>query len=55
METVLLAVGPLGKILRKNPELRSAAKPKVRAALAAQGDPTHVTLKAAVWIVTAQA
>jgi SAM-dependent methyltransferase len=55
MATVLLRVGPLGKILRENPELRMAAEPRLRAALAATGDPSCVALKAATWIVTAQA
>jgi SAM-dependent methyltransferase len=52
---VLLKVGPLGRILREDPSLRSAAEPRVRAALAARGDPAHVALKAATWIVTAWA
>jgi SAM-dependent methyltransferase len=55
MATVLLRVGPLGKIVRENPELRMAAEPRVRAALAARGDRSRVALKAATWIVTAQA
>jgi hypothetical protein len=37
MATVLLRVGPLGKVLRENPELRPAAEPRLRAALAARG------------------
>lgn len=55
MTTVLLKVGPLGKILRENPALRAEAEPRVRAALTALGDPAHVALKAATWIVAAQA
>lgn len=55
MTGVLLRVGPLGKILRENLELRAAAEPRVRAALAARGDPAHVSLMAATWIVTANA
>jgi len=55
MATVLMGVGPLGKILRENPELRIAAEPRLRAALAARGDRSRVALKAATWIVTAQA
>ncbi|MDB5429032.1 MAG: methyltransferase protein [Caulobacter sp.] len=55
MITVLLKVGPLGKILREAPELRAAAEPKVRAALAAGGDGERVALKAATWVVTARA
>jgi SAM-dependent methyltransferase len=55
MATVLLRVGPLGKILRENPELRIAAEPRLRAALATTGDRSCVALKAATWIVTAQA
>jgi SAM-dependent methyltransferase len=55
MATVLLRVGPLGRILRENPELRVAAEPRLRAALAATGDRSCVALNAATWIVTAQA
>lgn len=50
MLQVLLRVGPLGKILRERPALREAAEPRVRAALAGRD-----ALKAAVWVVTAQA
>jgi SAM-dependent methyltransferase len=52
---VLLKVGALGRILRENPALRAEAEPRVRAALMALGDPATVALKAATWIVTAQA
>jgi SAM-dependent methyltransferase len=55
MLAVLLRVGPLGKILRENPELRAGAEPRVRAALAARGNPSAVALNAATWIVTARA
>ncbi len=55
MATVLLKVGPLGKILRETPALRAEAEPRLRTALAALGDPAHVALKAATWIVTARA
>ena len=55
MVEVLLRVGPLGKILRENPRLRSEAEPRLRAALEAQGDHPHVALIAATWIVTAHA
>lgn len=55
MITVLLKVGPLGKILREAPDLRPAAEPKVRAALAAGGDGARVALRAATWVVTARA
>ena len=53
MATVLLRVGPLGRILRENPELRVAAEPRDRAALAARG--ARVALHAATWIVGARA
>ncbi len=53
MLTVLLRVGPLGRILRENPTLRAAAERRVRAALAATGDRSRVALKAATWIVSA--
>ena len=55
MMRVLLRVGPLGRILRENPDLRAAAEPRVRAALAGKGDGSRVALKAATWIVTARA
>jgi len=55
MTAVLLKVGPLGRILRENPERRMAAEPRVRAALAARGDRARVALNAATWIVTARA
>lgn len=55
MMTVLLSVGPLGKIVRENPQLRAAAEPRVRAALSARGSPAAVALNAAVWIVSARA
>jgi SAM-dependent methyltransferase len=55
MLSVLLAVGPLGKIIRENPELRATAELRVREALTALGDPSHVELEASVWIVTAKA
>jgi len=54
MLEVVLAVGPLGRILRENPSLREAAEPSVRRALAARDGPIGVTLKAATWIVTAR-
>jgi hypothetical protein len=55
MVSVLLKVGPLGKIVRENPALRETAEPRLRDALAALGDPSKVQLSAAVWIVTARA
>lgn len=55
MTTVLLRVGPLGKIVRENPDLRAAAEPKVRAALATGDNSARVALKAATWVVTARA
>ena len=55
MTRVLLKVGPLGRIVRENPDLRKGAEPRVRAALAARGDRARVALKAATWIVTARA
>jgi len=54
MASVLLKVGPLGRILRENPKLRPEAEPQVRAALADKGDAAHVFLKAATWIVSAR-
>ena len=55
MSSVLLKVGPLGKIIRENPALRATAEPRLRAALAALGDPSNVRLLASVWIVSARA
>lgn len=55
MLAVVLAVGPLGRILRESPQLREAAEPLVRQALAARDGPNGVTLKAATWIATASA
>jgi SAM-dependent methyltransferase len=55
MTAVLLKVGPLGRIVRENPELRPSAETRVRAALATKGDPTRVALQAATWVVSARA
>ncbi len=55
MLAVCSRVGALGKILRENPELRAAALPAVRAALAAHDGPDGVRLDAATWVVTARA
>lgn len=55
MTSVLLKVGPLGKIIRENPALRTTAEPRLRGALSALGDPIMVQLRASVWIVSARA
>jgi SAM-dependent methyltransferase len=55
MLAVCSRVGALGKILRENPELRAAALPAVRSALAEHDGPEGVRLTAATWIVTARA
>lgn len=58
LETVLdlsLKVGPLGAMLRENPESAEAAVASVRAALAAHEGPDGVKLDSATWIVTAKA
>lgn len=55
MASVLLRVGPLGRILRENPDLRAAAEPRVRAALASRTEAGQVSLQAATWIVAAHA
>jgi hypothetical protein len=55
MLAICSRVGALGKILRENPELRAAALPAVRCALAAHEGPDGVRLNAATWIVTARA
>jgi SAM-dependent methyltransferase len=54
MIVVLLSVGPLGKIIRENPKLRTAAESRVRAALAERGNEAAVALNAATWVVTAR-
>jgi SAM-dependent methyltransferase len=54
MLAVCTRVGALGKILRENPDLRAAALPAVRTALAAHNGPQGVQLNAATWVVTAQ-
>ncbi|MBU2190663.1 MAG: methyltransferase domain-containing protein [Alphaproteobacteria bacterium] len=54
MLAVLMKVGPLGRILRENPQLRGEAEPRVKAALAELGDPAAVSLNAAVWVVSAR-
>ena len=54
MATVLLRVGSLGRILRENPDLRTEAEPKLRAALADHEQDGLVKLRAATWIVTAR-
>ncbi len=53
MATVLFRVGPLGRILRENPGLKTEAEPKLRAALADHEEHGVVALRAATWIVTA--
>lgn len=55
MLAVVLAVGPLGRLLRETPSLKAEAEPLVRRALAAREGAGGVTLKAATWIVTARA
>ena len=54
MTMVLLSVGPLGKIIRENPNMRAAAESRVRAALAERGNQAAVALNAATWVVTAR-
>ena len=54
MATVLLRVGPLGRTLRENPDLRTNAEPRLRAALADCEEQGAVALRAATWIVTAR-
>ena len=53
MATVLLRVGPLGRILRENPGLKMEAEPRLRAALADHENHGSVALQAATWVVTA--
>ena len=55
MTSVLLKVGPLGKLIRENPALRARAEPRLREALSALGNSSMVQLRASVWIVSARA
>jgi ubiquinone/menaquinone biosynthesis C-methylase UbiE len=55
MTSVLLKVGPLGRLVRENPALRATAEPRLREALGALGTPSRVQLLASVWIVAARA
>ena len=55
MLAVCSRVGALGRILREDPQLRAAALPAVRSALAAHDGPDGVRLNAATWVVTARA
>jgi SAM-dependent methyltransferase len=50
-----LKVGPLGALLRENPDKRDAVVAAVRAALAPHDGPDGVKLGSATWIVTATA
>lgn len=50
-----LRVGPLGMLLRENPQHREAAIGSIREALEPHAGPSGVYLPAAVWIVTAGA
>lgn len=52
---VALKVGPLGALLRENPDQRDAVVSAVRDALAAHEGPDGVKLDSATWIVTARA
>jgi SAM-dependent methyltransferase len=57
LETALglaLSIGPLGAILRENPDLREPVRPRVREALAAHDGGAGPQLHAAVWVVTAR-
>jgi len=47
-------VGPLGTVLRQNPELRARVEAPVRAALAPYETPSGMQMPAAVWIVQAR-
>jgi len=51
--SVLLRVGPLGRIVREHSELRETVEPRLRAALEPKSVQGHVSLNAAIWIVTA--
>lgn len=53
MLTVLIRVGPLGRLLREQPTLVASVEPKLRAALIAKSNGGHISLPAATWIVSA--
>ena len=53
--SLALKVGPLGALLRENPEHRDAVIASVRAVLAEHETPDGVKLDSATWIVTARA
>ena len=53
MAKVLARVGPLGRILRNNPDLNSGVVSRLRMALADRERLGTVALRAATWIVTA--
>jgi SAM-dependent methyltransferase len=55
MAFVISRVGALGRILRENPDLLAEAEPRVRAALNRVSDQARVSLRAAIWIVVAEA
>jgi SAM-dependent methyltransferase len=55
MMAVLTKVGALGKLLRETPSLISRVEPKLRAALIAGARDRDISLKAAIWIVSAAA
>ncbi len=50
-----LKIGPLGAVLRENPDRREAVIDAVRAALAAHDGPEGVKILSASWMVSAQA
>jgi SAM-dependent methyltransferase len=53
--TVSMRLGPLGAVLRENPQLRPLVEADIRAALAARQQPDgRVFLDSATWIVTAR-
>jgi ubiquinone/menaquinone biosynthesis C-methylase UbiE len=54
MMAVLLRVGPLGKIIRDQQDMRPTAESRLRVALLRRGDPRAVALNAAIWVVTAR-
>lgn len=53
--SVLLRVGPLGKIVREHPELRETVEPQLRTALESRVILGRVSLNAAIWVVAATA
>jgi SAM-dependent methyltransferase len=54
MTDILMKTGPLGKIIREDPDLQTQVTPRLRDALSKRADTMSIALDASVWIVSAQ-